>query len=71
MTCQFLGIFFIARKQRVGFIIFAIGNAAWIGYAMITGSLAQIIANIVVGCMNGYGFWKWKAESEKNHYNQT
>ena len=59
MSCQFLGMFLLARKKRIGFLVFATGNAAWIGYALITGSLAQIIANLIVGGLNLYGFYKW------------
>ncbi len=60
MVCQFIGMFLLARKNSMGFIIFATGNASWILYATMTGSMPQIIANLVVMGFNFYGYWNWK-----------
>jgi len=55
-----LGIFLIAEKRRIGFLVMAIGSLLWIAYAVITGSAAQIISNIILVIINLFGWWKWK-----------
>ena len=62
--CQFLGMFLLARKNKNGFIVFGTGNVFWVFFALMVGSVAQVLANVVVGALNIYGFVRWDGKKK-------
>ena len=58
----FLSMYYLGNKNIIGFFCGGASCVCWFAYALMTGSVAQIIANIVFLLMNIRGFYKWYIE---------
>ena len=55
----FLHLHFLGDKRIWGFTFGALSNLCWFAFAVMVGSMAQILANIVFFALNVRGFYKW------------
>lgn len=63
MTFTFLGIWQVGNKNPAGFIIMMFGNTCWMGLAILTESIAMILANFGFFAMNMRALRKWTRPS--------
>jgi nicotinamide riboside transporter PnuC len=62
MVFAFVSLYYIGKQRKRGFLIGIGGNIAWLGFAILAESLANLLANIIYIALNCRGFWKWKHE---------
>ena len=60
MFLTFVAFYFLGEQKKVGFIFGMLANIAWLIFAILAGSIATVIANIVLFGLNLRGFLKWK-----------
>ena len=63
MVFTFWAIYLIGNKNRTGFVIMILGNAAWVVVGVLTDSLAMIIANGAFIAVNARAWLKWTREA--------
>jgi len=59
MVLTFTATYQLGNKKRYGFITMMSANLSWISVGIFTGSLAMIIANIIIFTMNLRAYLKW------------
>ena len=59
MILMFSSIHALGLKRRTGFIFGAVGCLFWILFGVITGSVADMIANSIGFGMNVLGYRRW------------
>ncbi|PWI32307.1 PnuC protein [Vibrio albus] len=59
VALTFWGIWEIGNKNKIGFVLMTFANAAWVAVGYLTGSIAMIIANIILCGMNVRAIIKW------------
>lgn len=57
-----LGIILLARKNILGWISRAVGEAVWLGIGFALGMSSIWIWSSLFLLMEGYGFWSWRQE---------
>lgn len=62
MTFTFLQLYTLGGKRRYGFLLGIGANICWLAFGFLTGSIPQIIANIVFAGMNLRGYLRWSFE---------
>lgn len=63
LVLTFASLWLISRRRRAGFLIGALGNAAWLGFAILTKSAATVYANVLIGFMNLVAWRRWLIEA--------
>lgn len=61
MACTFLTIYYLGKKQRIGFAYGMASNVFWAIFGIMAGSLANPISNCFLIALNIRGWLKWKA----------
>ncbi len=62
MACTFLTIYYLGKKQRIGFVYGMGSNVFWAVFGIMAGSLANPISNCILIVLNTRGYLRWKAE---------
>jgi hypothetical protein len=62
MVFQFSSIYALGGKHRYGFVLGMCGTAAWLVFGFITGSVADIAANMICLGMNVHAYMRWSAK---------
>ncbi len=57
----FASLHLLGSHRRSGFLLGAFASVAWISFAILTSSIALVIANSVFGLMNLRGWMRWRA----------
>jgi hypothetical protein len=65
MVLSVASLWMLGSRKRNGFVIMAVGNAAWIIYGALAGNLPIIISNIIFVVLNLRGYFNWSHTSEK------
>lgn len=52
----------LAKKRKRGFLVGMIGNLAFIGFGVLAGSAANVLANGTYFVLNARGWFNWRAE---------
>ena len=65
MIFQFLSIYALGIKSRSGFAFGVVGCAGWGAYGLMTGSVADIAANVICLVMNVLGYVRWADHGER------
>lgn len=55
-----LMIYLVGNKNPAGFVFGLLANISWISFALLTGSIPIISANIVFLVLNVRGYLNWK-----------
>lgn len=55
-----------AKGNKWGFIVWIIANICWIIFNIITNTISQIPAWIVLTIISAYGFYKWSRMEVQN-----
>ena len=62
-TCAILGNYYVIKKRKSAFIIWTIGNFAWILYNIFGPfNMSQVIMFVFYVIINIYGYIKWRKE---------
>ena len=59
LVLTFTAIWKLGDKSRAGFVIMMLGNACWVGLAVMVSSVAMAVANVVFLSVNLRGYLKW------------
>jgi len=59
MIFTFLATYQLGSKHRYGFITMMAANICWATLGILTGSIAMLIANIIIFCMNLRAYIRW------------
>ncbi|MDG2090794.1 MAG: nicotinamide mononucleotide transporter [Gammaproteobacteria bacterium] len=59
MILTLIAIWLVGNKNKNGFLVHIIGNVCWIIMALMTGSLAMILANAVFILVNSRALILW------------
>jgi hypothetical protein len=62
LALTFTSLFLLGRKRRVGFLIGAFANVAWLAFAFLSESAATVLANVLFGGMNLWAWMRWKRD---------
>ena len=60
MTGTFLGLWFLSKQRKLGFLLGSIGCLGWLAFGIITGSMPSVFSNVIYIGMNIRGWRKWK-----------
>lgn len=60
MTFSFLQLYTLGSRKRHGFLLGIGANICWFIFGVLSGSLAQMIANIIFASINIRGYILWK-----------
>jgi len=63
MTMTVLSLFLLGKKKKSGFIYGLGANASWFAFGVLTGSIANLLANIIFAYLNIKGFVNWNKEN--------
>ena len=55
-----LSTHYLGKKRKRGFLLGIAGNLAFVGFGIMAGSAANVVANGVYVILNVRGWWKWK-----------
>lgn len=66
LVLTFASLWLVSRRRRSGFLVGALANAAWLGFAILTQSAATVYANVLIGGMNLFAWRRWRAEALAN-----
>lgn len=61
MALTFTSLLLLGRRRRVGFLVGALANAAWLVFAWKSRSAATVFANVLFGGMNLWVWARWKS----------
>ena len=56
------GYYFNAKKIKTCFIIWGLGNIAFLIYSYVINALPQLAISLFVICMNVYGYIEWSKD---------
>jgi hypothetical protein len=59
ITCVFFAMSLLGNKNKFGFVCAIIGCILWIIYGAMVGSIAQIVANLILIVINMRSLIKW------------
>ena len=62
MLCGVVGIWRLGNKKRSGFIFNMMAAVAGLVFSILANSVAYIIVNTLIFCLNLRGYVKWKRE---------
>lgn len=60
MTGTFLGLWFLSKQRKIGFVLGSVGCVGWLAFGIITGSMPSVASNLIYIGMNIRGWRKWK-----------
>jgi hypothetical protein len=60
MGLTFASLLLLTRRRRLGFLLGALANAAWLVFGVSSRSGACVLANLLFGGMNLYAWWRWR-----------
>jgi hypothetical protein len=60
-----LSTYYLGQKCKRGFVLGIFGNLAFVGFGVMAGSAANVVANSVYLILNSRGWWKWKEKPPK------
>lgn len=60
MALTFVSLLLLTRRRRLGFLLGALANAAWLAFGIQSRSGACVLANVLFGLMNLYAWWRWR-----------
>jgi hypothetical protein len=66
MVLSVVSLWMLGSRRRSGFVLMAVGNAAWIVYGIMAQNLPVIISNAVFVVLNLRGYVKWLHTPEKS-----
>lgn len=55
-----LSTHYLGKKRKRGFMLGLVGNLAFVGFGVLAGSAANVVANSAYLVLNTRGWWKWK-----------
>jgi nicotinamide riboside transporter PnuC len=58
-------LYFLAKLRRSGFVLGILGNVAWIIFAVMVESPANVLSSLIYMGFNIHGWLKWKREPPK------
>ena len=61
MLCSLLALYFLGRKNRVGFACFMVANTCWLVVGWLVPSIAIVLGNLVFFAANLRGYRQWKS----------
>lgn len=61
MGLTFASLLLLGRRRRVGFLVGAVANAAWLVFAWRAKSPPTVAANLLFGGMNLWVWTRWRA----------
>lgn len=65
-ACTLLGVFLNARKIRIGFLAWIVGDIGWIIYSLFTHTYAHGVLCVTIIFLNVYGYYHWGKEETKS-----
>ena len=60
MIASFLSLYFLGNKKKSGFLFGFVANISWLIFGIMSGSIANIVANVAFFILNLRGYIKWK-----------
>jgi nicotinamide riboside transporter PnuC len=63
MVLTFASLWLVSRRRPTGFLVGAIANAAWLGFAFLAQSGATVYANLLIGALNLVAWRRWQGEA--------
>jgi hypothetical protein len=66
MVLSVASLWMLGSRKRSGFVMMAVGNAAWIIYGVMAKNLPVVISNAVFVVLNLRGYVKWLHTPEKS-----
>ena len=60
MILILISIYYLGKQKKRGFIFGMFGCTAWMAFAIMTESLANLLANFIYIILDGRGFLKWR-----------
>jgi nicotinamide riboside transporter PnuC len=66
MVFGLVSTYFLAKKNRWGFVLGVIGGFGWVAFGILTGSIPSIVANTLFIAFNCRGFFRWKKDDEED-----
>jgi nicotinamide mononucleotide transporter PnuC len=65
MIFGLISTYYLAKGRRMGFLFGVVGGFGWVTFAIITGSIAGILANVSFIAFNCHGYFRWKRKQEE------
>lgn len=59
-----LGSFYVARKDRIGFLLWVASNEIWIMFDLYYSHYGQLIMYALFTLTSLYGFWNWRPNNK-------
>lgn len=62
MILGVISLYFLAKHRKIGFVFGIMGSVAWMVFAILAGSVANILANLVYVGFNIHCWRQWKED---------
>lgn len=66
MTGNLLGLWYLSKQRKRGFLIGSVGCIGWMIFGVLTESAPSVLSNIIYIGMNIRGWRKWKEKPPQN-----
>jgi hypothetical protein len=58
-VCGLTGVYLLGNKNKYGFILFMAASLSWLGFGIMTSSIAMSIGSFIFFCMHFRGWLNW------------